>query len=117
MASQLLTQQDLLAWLASSATTAELRHFGAAAVRQQRTAAHNQQDYEENQGCASFSEFLSLHARRKATAQIDLRQLVASAEAISAAVDALPVGRDIRQRLQARIASHIEQLRAFEPRP
>lgn len=68
----------------------------------------------------NFYEFLATWAKRDATKRalvgrptVALAHLLASAEAISAAVDALPVGKDIRQRLQNRVAEHVSAVHAI----
>ena len=42
-----------------------------------------------------------------------LPQAIATARAFGAAIDALPVGRDIRNRLHARLDAHIDSLQAL----
>ena len=58
-----------------------------------------------------FDDFVGRWLRRRTSPAVS--DLLASADAISAAIDALPVGRDFRQRLQARVARHVEAVSAF----
>lgn len=53
----------------------------------------------------------SANNRPASAAVISLTDAIASAESFTVAVDCLPVGKDIRNRLQAHVRAHIELLR------